>query len=454
VKRSILFLGLLLSLVLPGRAQESQLGAEFRMEGERFRSECGSFKPIGCGQVLFTDHPLHIAAGSLAPQNGVGFGGAFVSHWTPNESWRFNFDMDTVATLNGSWRAGAYLTAALARHHQLVVLPGGSSAAASASVDVQEVPVFRAYAQATSLNKIGFFGLGPDSSDTSRTYYGMRQTITGINGVWPLSNKLHLSLYGEANGRFVDLRITPAVGRFVASAPVSSNEPAFAQFGQGIRLRPSFAGGYVRLNYFGTFQEYIAAGDSQLSFQRFTIDLAHEFPLYRTTRTFWPVDSNGPNDCSAGTSQKTCPSVSRNREGSFGLRLMMAESIVPSGHVVPFYFQPTLGGSDINGNATLPSYQDYRFRAPNTVLVRASFEHSLYGPVGVIGMVDEGKVATRRSDLTLNHLLHSYSAGLTLRAGGFPMISLLFSWGGHEGMHTSARISDSLLGGSSRPSLY
>jgi hypothetical protein len=122
--------------------------------------------------------------------------------------------------------------------------------------------------------------------------------------------------------------------------------------------------------------------------------------------------------------------------------------------VVPFYFQPTLGGSDINGNSTLPSYQDYRFRAPNTVLVRASFEHSLYGPVGVIGMVDEGKVAIRRSDLTLNHLLHSYSAGLTLRAGGFPMISLLFSWGGHEGMHTSARISDSLLGGSSRPSLY
>jgi hypothetical protein len=43
--------------------------------------------------------------------------------------------------------------------------------------------------------------------------------------------------------------------------------------------------------------------------------------------------------------------------------------------IVPFYFQPTLGGSDINGTAALASYQDYRFRAPNNILARASFEH-------------------------------------------------------------------------------
>lgn len=69
-------------------------------------------------------------------------------------------------------------------------------------------------------------------------------------------------------------------------------------------------------------------------------------------------------------------------------------------------------------------------------------------------MIDEGKVAPNRSDLDFTHLLHSYSAGLTLRAGGFPMVYLLFSWGGHEGMHTTASMNTSLLGGSTRPSLY
>jgi hypothetical protein len=69
-------------------------------------------------------------------------------------------------------------------------------------------------------------------------------------------------------------------------------------------------------------------------------------------------------------------------------------------------------------------------------------------------MVDEGKVALRRSDLDFTHLRHSYSVGLTLRAGGFPMVWLIFSFGGQEGTHTTGAMNTSLLGASARPSLY
>ena len=69
-------------------------------------------------------------------------------------------------------------------------------------------------------------------------------------------------------------------------------------------------------------------------------------------------------------------------------------------------------------------------------------------------MIDEGKVADRRSDIDFSHLVHSYSAGLTLRAGGFPMVYLLFSWGGNEGTHTTGSMNTSLLGGGGRPSLF
>ena len=125
-----------------------------------------------------------------------------------------------------------------------------------------------------------------------------------------------------------------------------------------------------------------------------------------------------------------------------------------TGNVVPFYFDPTIGGSDINGRPWLGSYQDYRFRGPNLMVLRASFEHSIYGPVGFIFMTDHGRVALRHQDLDFSHLAHSYSTGLTLRAGGVPVVSLMFAWGGHEGHHTTASINSSLLGGSPRPSLY
>jgi hypothetical protein len=63
-------------------------------------------------------------------------------------------------------------------------------------------------------------------------------------------------------------------------------------------------------------------------------------------------------------------------------------------------------------------------------------------------------VALTRSGLGDSPWIHSFSAGLTLRAGGFPQVSLLYSWGGNEGTHTIANVNTSLLGGTARPSLF
>ena len=454
-------LGASLVLAAGAFAQESPLGSDFRREGEALQKNCGSFsfKSVGsCAYTLFTDHPMHIAAGSIAPQNGFGSGPAFVTHWTPNEDWRLSWNVDAAVSTNRSWRAGAYMTAIWDRHRRIVVRPGGAGAS---NLTVREHPVFHVLVQSISLNTLDYFGMGPNTSDTARSYFGMRQTIAGVNATWPLVQKWNISLYGEANGRFVNIRpspgrTSPSIEQLYspATAPGLDHQPAFAQFGEGVRIRPEFAGGHIRLNYSVTLREYVAAGDSSSSFQRFTTDLSHQFPLYRKTRRLEPNGFNGPDDCSVSAGEHSCPGVTRNLEGSIGIRFLMNQSITSAGHVVPFYFQPTLGGSDIDGNAALASYQDYRFRAPNTLLVRASVEHSVYGPLGLTAMVDEGKVALRRGDLDFTHLRHSYSVGLTLRAGGFPMVYLLFSFGGHEGTHTTATMNTSLLGGSARPSLY
>jgi len=64
-----------------------------------------------------------------------------------------------------------------------------------------------------------------------------------------------------------------------------------------------------------------------------------------------------------------------------------------------------------------------------------------------------GAYRTERTLPGFSHLRHSYTAGLTLRAGAFPMLQLMFAWGGSEGHHNIFNMNSSLLGGSARPAL-
>lgn len=433
-------------------------------EIEKLKNTCGAFnlKGVeGCFEELFTGHPIHIAVGSIAPQNGFGGGLAYVGYKN-TDNWRTSWNADAIASNNGSWRAGAYLK--FVHSPGLKIRPRkGTKDFKPNLTDLPEHTVLSLYGQATSLNKLTYFGLGPATTQTARSFYGMRETIVGGNGVKYLYEPLRISLYGEANGRFVALRASnhqpsPSIGQLYneATAPGLTTQPGTLQFGEGLRMTPVFAKDLVRLNYRATFQQFIAP-NSNFSFQRLTFDFGHQFALYSTTRILGPRSANGPDDCSLdpGAKVSQCPpALTRNLEGSFGLRILNTLSMIPGGNLVPFYFQPTLGGSDMNGNLSLPSYQDYRFRAPNVLLFHESFEHSVGKlPLGIAFAADQGKLGMKRTDLGSAPWVHSFAAGLTLRAGGFPEVFLMFAFGGHEGTHTVANVNTSLLGGSARPPL-
>jgi hypothetical protein len=445
--------------------------ADFRREGERFGEACGkiSFKTVpGCAVELFTDHPLHIAVGSIAPQNGFGFGGAFVTRYTPNESWRLSWDVDAIASTNGSWRAGAYMKMIHTPVEKIQVTANPSVKPANIQLGVHPYTVFDLYAQSISLSKLNFFGLGPNTTLAGQSVFGMQETIVGANAIkpvyeWGAIRKLNLALLGQVNGRFVNLRgshgqSSPSIETLYteATAPGLASQPAFVQLGEGVRIKPVLFGDYLQLNYLASLQEFFAPSNSHYSFQRWTVDLDHRFPLYSHTQSSGPRDTNGPDECTPSPGTEKCPPVSfsRNLEGAIGVRLLVSESINSAASAVPFYFQQTLGGSDINGAPSLSSYQDYRFRGPNFILLRESFEHSIWGPVGFSFIADQGKVALARGDVGFDHLKHSFAAGLTLRAGGFPEVFLLFAWGGGEGHHIIGSMNTSLLGGSLRPSLH
>jgi hypothetical protein len=468
---------IVLSLAGTLAAQESMLHAEFRREGERASDACKDFgfKTLpGCAVEIFTDHPLHIAAGSMPAQNGFALGGAFVADKNTT-NWRMTWDVDAVGSTNASWRAGGYMKLIHTPNEPIHVIipvtpqPGATTEPKKpekkAPIDlVHPYTVINLYAQSISLNKLYFFGLGNDSALAGQSVFGMTQSIVGGNAIkpvyeWAAISKLKLALLGEMNGRFVSVRgdngqSSPSIGTLYtnATAPGLSSQPGFVQLGEGFRIEPVLFKDHFQLNYMGNFQQFFAPSNSTNSFLRWTADLNHTFYLYGYSKSGGKnTDSSGPDECAPNGAKCTEISHTRNLNGSIGVRLLVSESINSATSAVPFYFQQTLGGADIDGGMALGSYQDYRFRAPNLLLLQENFEHSIWGPFGFKFMTDEGMVALTRGDLGFDHLKHSFAAGLTLRAGGFPMVSLMFAWGGPEGHHNIFNMNNSLLGGSARP---
>ena len=435
---------------------EGQLAGEFRHEGEDFKKDCAEkFSVTGCPADLITETPVHVAVGSLAPLNGFAFGPAFVYQPPPSENWTIGWDADAVGSLSGSWRAGAYLTIVRTAVKEPDVVPLD---AAGAGVTIHTYPVFRLYAQAESLQRMLFFGLGPDSRLSDAASFGMTETIAGGSVAYPVasSGRWALSIDGVVNGRFVSLRgpsgaDEPALSAAYsdAAAPGLASQPGFLQVGGGVHLKPNVFNNRLLFSYTVGVDAFVAASDSSQSFHRWTVDLGHEIPITRLVTPATDEAPRGPNECGALPGGR-CPAPSANRYGAIGLRLFASRSDAGASGRVPFYLQPTLGGSDEDGTRALSAFTDYRFRGPRAVLLQESVEHYVYAVVGVMAMAEQGAVGT--TDWGTSSIKRSVAAGITLRAGNLPLVQLLWATGS-EGHRFIAVISPTFLGGSSRPPL-
>jgi hypothetical protein len=464
----VLFVLVYLASGIAPAGQQSQLGAEFSLQAKRIAAACTpALSALAkCPIEFLTDHPIHLAIGSLAPQNGFAFGPAFVTHFY-NEHRDISVNADVVAAPAGAWRGGVYFKAVLTPVAETVVVPiGAAPADVPEGIVIHPYPIIDGYVQTTSLHTVFFFGLGPDTAESDQTAFGMHETVAGGRLIFPLFTKgaigaLNLSAVGEMNGRFVDVRPSDAhpvpdiTARYdETTAPGLSSQPGFFQLGEGVRMRPAMFNERLLFNYLASAQQFIASSNSRYSFRRWTASLDHEFSIYRTVLRNDSRDTHGPNDCSATLGSAPCPSpsISRNRYGSIGFRLYASTSTTGHDQVVPFYFQQTLGGSDVNGTRWLNGYDDYRFRGPGVFALRESLEHYLYGSVGVSVIGEQGTVSSPTTGLKLGSLKHSVSAGISLRAGGLPVAHIMWGWG-PEGRHVIAVVNASLFGGSARPSL-
>ena len=450
---------IVLAWVVPVSAQESRIASDWRREREHIAEDCSEVSGkalISCAVTLATDYPFHVALGNLPPHNGFGLGLAFVERFTPSETWRINFSTDAVRSPKSAWRAGAFATFT----RTAVPLPTVvTSTGAAASNAIREYPVFSTYVEHTSLDRVLHFG--PAAGPAVPAAFGEDQTVFGGAAVVPFGQvlqPLRLAVSGRLNVRGVRIRdgmsaTEPSLTSVYSElSPLVGDRTRFVELSEAVHVRPSLFNGRARLAYDGRLQQFL--GGDAYSFRRWTADLRHIFPIYRTVGSAGPVSGNGPNECFVGPTSDSCPPVSfsRNVHGSIGFRILASSNSASDGATVPFYFQPTIGGTDINGESLLPAYDDYRFRGPHLMAVQLSAEHSVWGPLGVYATAERGKVTDRRSDLDFSDLLSSYSAGFSIRAGGLPVITGAWAWGA-DGGRLVLRMDTSLLGGSPRPRL-
>lgn len=278
-----------------------------------------------------------------------------------------------------------------------------------------------------------FYGLGPDTLRNGLASYGLifNETYAGVNN--PLTSWSAVGF----DFSFLQPRVTSSINAAPqirlayteATAPGLTFRNDFLRYEPYLFFRvPSHRSVFTQIRAGYAFYE--AMGDSRFTFGRVSGSSKTTIPLWVPSHGTpftrkWLGQSWLPNTI--------CPSLrsgTRCSMGDLNLIAMVAASYTSAGSNVPFYFDQTLGGSDINGTDTLRAFGTYRFRGPNSVLFQAEYRHSLWGPVGLISFYDTGKVALLRSDLSLDHLRHDIGLGLYFHAGNREVARVYIGFGG------------------------
>jgi outer membrane protein assembly factor BamA len=127
-----------------------------------------------------------------------------------------------------------------------------------------------------------------------------------------------------------------------------------------------------------------------------------------------------------------------NKKRVLAVRARTIFSYTDRNQRVPFYLQPSLGGSD-----DLRGYRAFRFYDNNSLVMNAEWRWEVLKSVEGAIFADAGKVFARPSDIDLAHLQASFGAGLRFRAPSTnAMILRLDGAISHEGFQLSLGFND------------
>jgi len=251
--------------------------------------------------------------------------------------------------------------------------------------------------------RIDYYGPGPDSRKNGRSDFRLEDTAHDLmTGVKPFR---HMSFGGTLG--YLQVNVGPGADRrFVSTEKIYTPEGTpgidrqsdflrgglFAQYD----YRDSSGGPRKGGNY---LFRYIWNSDRALdlhSFRRMDLELQQYIPFF-------------------------------NRRRVIALRGKSVLTYAGSGQRVPFYLQPTLGGSD-----DLRGFRPFRFYDDNMVVLNAEYRWESFSGLDMALFVDGGKVFPRRAQWNLKDLEGSAGFGFrfNVRNSVFMRVDVGFS---HEG---------------------
>jgi outer membrane protein assembly factor BamA len=114
----------------------------------------------------------------------------------------------------------------------------------------------------------------------------------------------------------------------------------------------------------------------------------------------------------------------------FALQARVIETTADDGDQVPFYFQPTIGGS-----TTVRGFADYRFRDEKAMYMNVEYRWEVFSGLDMALFSDWGKVASADDDLDFKDLKHGYGVGFRLNTYKNVFFRFDIGGGGGEGVH-------------------
>ncbi|HEV8393645.1 MAG TPA: BamA/TamA family outer membrane protein [Vicinamibacterales bacterium] len=313
---------------------------------------------------------IHIGGGGFPAGAGTKFGVAFDhaigAEENPERANRLDVNGVAARSTRGYQRYGGGLTM---RHI------GGSA------IDA------RVWGQKFEFPQEDLFGIGQNSSRDDRTNYLHESTEVGSELRW--SPKTFVTFSGGLAylqpkiGRGTDPRFPSTELRFdEVTLPGLTAQPDFLRtdVGAAFELRDNPLHPHAGGRYAVTLSNYDDRTLGAYAFRSVTVDAQHYVPL-------------------------------PNKYRVVALRAAVVMTDADAGQQVPFYYQPTLGGSQ-----QLRGFREFRFRDQNSLVMSAEYRWEASWMLDAAVFVDAGKVAATRGDLNLRDLATSYGVGLRVHS--------------------------------------
>ena len=348
-------------------------------------------------EKLFTHKPESLLIQSIVPGGGTGGGAHYVRDFS-RDPWERQFRATGVATIRAFWMAELQL-----RFAHDAFSPWHSA---------EDKFNMHLFVRTRDLPSMAFYGIGTSPNPAPQAFFHQRDTLAGIDATDPLVSWLAVGgrleeLWPQAEGAGPAAQ---SISVLYPGTPGLAAQPSFTHYEVFLRprypARPPFNIDY-KISY-GYFQDH---DTGQFSFRRLTVD------AYNNIYPFHLADH------------------STNGDIFFTLRGLIVASDASAGHAVPFYLQPTLGGTDTNNDATLRGFSDYQFRGPNAILMQGEYNHRLWKYLGGFVFYEAGKVTTLKSDLNFSSLRQSYGLGVSFWMNDLILFKMYVGLGSGKGPH-------------------